>query len=241
MQLRESSQWAWAMLHFVSVVHPAPNARLSRFTKRYRAGFPSRVRHHPSGTVPTTSGRKPLTSSPGDHHRGRMLDRGRGVRGSGRHVVQEHRLRGGRGRRRGCGPGCQGRREPGSGKKDMKITVLTAAFNPGPALRERLESVAEQKLPAGVEVDRFVLDGGSTDGTVGFLKAWAEAAGGRRYRSGPDGGFYPKNGNAGGIGSRGVAEPQRVVERTPITRKMCNLFFATFSPLRLCARFHFGI
>ena len=72
----------------------------------------------------------------------------------------------------------------------MKITVLTAAFNPGPGLRDCLESVGEQKLPPGVEVDHFVLDGGSTDGTVGFLKAWAEAAGGRRYRSGPDGGFY---------------------------------------------------
>lgn len=72
----------------------------------------------------------------------------------------------------------------------MKITLLTAAFNPGPGLRDCLESVAEQELPAGVELEHLVLDGGSTDGTVGLLQTWAAGAPGRRYRSGPDGGFY---------------------------------------------------
>jgi glycosyltransferase len=72
----------------------------------------------------------------------------------------------------------------------MKITILTAALNPGGALRDCLASVAGQRLPAGVEVEQLVLDGGSTDGTVPVLERWAGEGTGRKFRSEPDGGFY---------------------------------------------------
>ncbi len=72
----------------------------------------------------------------------------------------------------------------------MKITLLTAALNPGLGLRDCLESVAEQALPGGVDLEHLVLDGGSTDGTVQRLQSWASGASGRRYRSQADGGFY---------------------------------------------------
>jgi glycosyltransferase len=72
----------------------------------------------------------------------------------------------------------------------MKISILTAALNPGGALRDCLASVAGQSLPAGVEVEHLVLDGGSTDGTVPVLERWAGEGPGRAFRSGPDGGFY---------------------------------------------------
>ena len=72
----------------------------------------------------------------------------------------------------------------------MKITVMTAAFNPGPAFQDCLDSVGGQKLVGGVELEHLVLDGGSTDGTVARLQTWASGAPGRRYRSEADGGFY---------------------------------------------------
>ncbi|MEI6491018.1 MAG: glycosyltransferase family 2 protein [Verrucomicrobiota bacterium] len=72
----------------------------------------------------------------------------------------------------------------------MKITILTAAFNPGSVLGDCLASVAEQRLPESVQVDHFVLDGGSSDGTIDILRAWGDSGPGRRYRSEPDGGFY---------------------------------------------------
>jgi glycosyltransferase involved in cell wall biosynthesis len=72
----------------------------------------------------------------------------------------------------------------------VKITILTAAFNPGSVLGDCLASVAEQRLPESVQVDHFVLDGGSSDGTIDNLRAWAESGPRRRYRSEPDGGFY---------------------------------------------------
>jgi len=72
----------------------------------------------------------------------------------------------------------------------VKISVLTAAFNPGPALRDCLDSVAVQKLPESVAVEHLVLDGGSTDGTVTVLEQWAREGPGRAFRSEPDDGFY---------------------------------------------------
>ena len=77
-----------------------------------------------------------------------------------------------------------------SDPKGMKITILTAALNPGSALRDCLESVAGQRLPVGIEVEHIVLDGASTDGTVAALERWAGEGPGRAFRSGPDGGFY---------------------------------------------------
>ncbi len=72
----------------------------------------------------------------------------------------------------------------------MKISILTAAFNPGPAFRACLNSVAGQRLPESVAVEHLVLDGGSTDGTLPVLKQWAREEPGRTFRSEPDDGFY---------------------------------------------------
>lgn len=52
----------------------------------------------------------------------------------------------------------------------MKITVITPCFNPGKYLRPMLESVAANEALVAKHV---VMDGGSTDGTVDILKAWA--------------------------------------------------------------------
>ena len=72
----------------------------------------------------------------------------------------------------------------------MTITILTAALNPGGAIRDCLDSVAGQKLPADVEVEHAVLDGGSSDGTLALLDEWSRGVRGREFRSGRDGGFY---------------------------------------------------
>jgi glycosyltransferase len=74
--------------------------------------------------------------------------------------------------------------------KAMKVTYLTASLNPGPAIADCLASVAAQVVPADIEVEHFVLDGGSSDGTVGRLAEWAGSCAGRRYRSENDAGFY---------------------------------------------------
>ena len=52
----------------------------------------------------------------------------------------------------------------------MKVTVITPCFNPGKYLKPMLESVAAN---AGFVAKHVVMDGGSTDGTVDVLKAWA--------------------------------------------------------------------
>lgn len=72
----------------------------------------------------------------------------------------------------------------------MKISILTAAFNAGATLPDCLASTAGQILPAGVEVEHLVLDGGSTDGTVSLLEQWVREGPGRAFRSESDGGFY---------------------------------------------------
>ena len=72
----------------------------------------------------------------------------------------------------------------------MKISILTASFNPGPVFRACLDSVAGQRLPESVAVEHLVLDGGSTDGTLPVLDQWALEGPGRTFRSKPDDGFY---------------------------------------------------
>lgn len=52
----------------------------------------------------------------------------------------------------------------------MKVTVITPCFNPGKYLKPMLESVAAN---AEFVAKHIVMDGGSTDGTVETLKAWA--------------------------------------------------------------------
>ena len=52
----------------------------------------------------------------------------------------------------------------------MKITVITPCYNPGKYLRPMLESVAAN---AECVAKHVVMDGGSADGTIETLKAWA--------------------------------------------------------------------
>ena len=52
-----------------------------------------------------------------------------------------------------------------------RCTVITPCFNPGKYLIPMLESVAKQ---GAFVVKHVVMDGGSTDGTVDHLSAWAE-------------------------------------------------------------------
>jgi hypothetical protein len=62
------------------------------------------------------------------------------------------------------------------------ITVAVPSYNQGQYIEEALESIFKQDLP----VEVFVLDGGSTDGTVEILKKWSSRLSG--WRSGPDDG-----------------------------------------------------
>lgn len=55
-------------------------------------------------------------------------------------------------------------------KTVMRITVITPCFNPGRYLRPMLESVAAN---AAFVAKHVVMDGGSTDGSVDVLRAWA--------------------------------------------------------------------
>jgi len=52
----------------------------------------------------------------------------------------------------------------------MKITIITAVWNGAKTIATALESVRRQVLPAGVELEHIVVDGGSTDGTVERIK-----------------------------------------------------------------------
>jgi len=79
---------------------------------------------------------------------------------------------------------------PEISRSKVTISILTAAWNPGPVLRDCLDSVAGQKLPKGVGMEHLVLDGGSTDGTLPVLEEWARQGPGRAFRSEPDDGFY---------------------------------------------------
>ena len=62
------------------------------------------------------------------------------------------------------------------------ITVVTPSFNAAATIEETLRSVREQDYP---HVEHIVVDGGSTDGTVGIL----ERAAGLRFVSEPDRGL----------------------------------------------------
>lgn len=52
----------------------------------------------------------------------------------------------------------------------MKISIITVSFNAESTIADTMESVWQQKLPAGVEIDYIVVDGFSTDGTVEKIK-----------------------------------------------------------------------
>lgn len=82
----------------------------------------------------------------------------------------------------------------------MIVTVLTPSFNNLPYLRRCCASVADQ---AGVETEHLVIDGASTDGTPGWLRARGES-----FISEPDRGMYDalNKGFDRARGHRGLAE-----------------------------------
>ena len=53
----------------------------------------------------------------------------------------------------------------------MKISIIIPSFNQGPFLEDTLRSVFAQEYDAAFEA--LVLDGGSTDGTLGILQRYA--------------------------------------------------------------------
>jgi glycosyltransferase involved in cell wall biosynthesis len=59
----------------------------------------------------------------------------------------------------------------------MKISIVTPSYNQGIFIERTLQSVAIQRddLPAGVELEHVVFDGGSTDSTVDVLKRFQPA------------------------------------------------------------------
>lgn len=77
----------------------------------------------------------------------------------------------------------------------MRISIITASYNMLPYLKRARASVADQ---AGVEVEHIVADGGSTDGTLEWLRSSANALDKDAVRSGysflyfsgPDEGMY---------------------------------------------------
>lgn len=50
------------------------------------------------------------------------------------------------------------------------VSVITVVFNGAHHLQDCLDSVARQR---GLAIEHIVIDGGSTDGTVGILEAWS--------------------------------------------------------------------
>ena len=52
----------------------------------------------------------------------------------------------------------------------MKISLITACYNSAGTIRTAIESVLSQK---GVDVEYIVVDGGSTDGTVGIVEEFS--------------------------------------------------------------------
>lgn len=69
----------------------------------------------------------------------------------------------------------------------MRISVVTAVLNRVDTLPECLASVAAQSHP---DVEHVLVDGGSTDGTVGLLEAAAARSDRVRFTSEPDRGLY---------------------------------------------------
>jgi glycosyltransferase involved in cell wall biosynthesis len=64
-----------------------------------------------------------------------------------------------------------------------KISLVTPSFNQGRYLAHCMESILNQKYPA---LEYFVLDGGSTDGSVEVIRRYADRL--TDWRSHPDGG-----------------------------------------------------
>lgn len=66
----------------------------------------------------------------------------------------------------------------------LKVSIITASYNVAGTIRQTIESVLAQDYP---NVEYWVIDGGSTDGTVAILQ---EYAGRIQFISEPDKGIY---------------------------------------------------
>lgn len=62
------------------------------------------------------------------------------------------------------------------------ITIVVPSYNQGAYLNDTLQSIFDQQLP----VEVFVMDGGSTDGSIEIIRQWESRLAG--WRSGKDGG-----------------------------------------------------
>jgi len=67
----------------------------------------------------------------------------------------------------------------------MKFSIVTPSYNQVAFLEEALRSVLDQK---GVELEYIVIDGGSSDGSVGIIRKYADRI--SYWCSEPDGGQY---------------------------------------------------
>ena len=56
----------------------------------------------------------------------------------------------------------------------MKISLMTVSFNAEATITDAMQSVWDQVLPDGVELDYVVVDGLSKDRTVEKIRAFAE-------------------------------------------------------------------
>lgn len=72
--------------------------------------------------------------------------------------------------------------------ENLKISVVTPAFNSADTIRDTIESVLSQTYP---DYEHIIIDGGSTDGTVEIIRSYEPRYGGRlRWVSEPDKGLY---------------------------------------------------
>ncbi len=77
----------------------------------------------------------------------------------------------------------------------MKISLITVCWNSAATLRQTLESVRDQQLPADIKLEYVVIDGESKrDNTVALIEAFArevaDASWSFKYISEPDRGMY---------------------------------------------------
>ena len=67
----------------------------------------------------------------------------------------------------------------------MRVSIVTVAFNSASTIVDTLDSVSRQIYP---DIEHFVIDGGSSDGTVDLVRARAERV--SKFVSEPDSGIY---------------------------------------------------